>query len=93
METPYEVKLSDSDPERDYRTELQIVVNGKVVEEHWDGGEPEDNLFCRDWAWVPTALENAFKLGAEYGQKLIRQSRAGLSKEYFDVDEWKKRGT
>ncbi len=23
---------------------------------HWDGGEPEDNSYGRDWSWVPDLL-------------------------------------
>jgi hypothetical protein len=70
LTVPYEVRLvEDGDICR-----LEIVVDDAVIERHWDHGEPEDNMFCRDWAWVPTALEDAFKRGAEYGQKLIKQS-------------------
>lgn len=32
-----------------------------------DGGEPEDQTFSRDWAWVPRALNEAFQLGLVKG--------------------------
>lgn len=28
-----------------------------------DGGEPEDQLLCRDWSWVVDALNDAFEAG------------------------------
>ena len=34
--------------------ELVDTKTGEVV--GTDGGEPEDNTFYRDWAWVPTLL-------------------------------------
>lgn len=34
----------------------------------WDGGEPEDQVLYRDWAWVPKALKKAYDLGREHGQ-------------------------
>jgi hypothetical protein len=32
-----------------------------------DGGEPEDQSFRRDWAWVPQALQDAYDLGYGHG--------------------------
>lgn len=32
-----------------------------------DGGEPEDQIFRRDWSWVAPALQDAFELGQETG--------------------------
>lgn len=34
-----------------------------------DGGEPEDNFFARDWAWVPSELNRAYELGIERGYR------------------------
>lgn len=34
--------------------ELVDTTTGEVV--GYDGGEPEDNTFRRDWAWVPKLL-------------------------------------
>jgi hypothetical protein len=73
---PYEARLSSID--EDWRSVLQIIVDGIIIDERYDRGEPEDNTFGRDWAWVPAALEDAFKRGAEYGQRLINiQTNAG----------------
>lgn len=46
---------------------VKYVDNKPVEVLALDGGEPEDNSFVRDWSWVPTALERAFKQGYEYG--------------------------
>lgn len=35
-------------------TELVDTRDGRVLGS--DGGEPEDNSFCRDWKWVPVEL-------------------------------------
>jgi len=50
---------------RAWKTRLQISHNGQVIREEWDGGEPEDNTFSRDYAWVKYALEEAYRLGRE----------------------------
>lgn len=34
-----------------------------------DGGEPEDNSFFRDGAWIPGALQEAFHRGVKYGRE------------------------
>ena len=44
----YEIRFSH---DKDYNTELQIWVDNKLVDSFWDGGEPEDNSFGRDWYW------------------------------------------
>ncbi len=49
--------------DRDNRTLLRITHNGTIVQEEFDGGEPEDNWFFRDWHWVALALKNAYELG------------------------------
>ncbi len=46
-----------------YDTTLQMWYNGELIDEWSDGGEPEDQIFCRDWDWVSGALETAYKLG------------------------------
>ena len=48
---------------------MKVIHNGKVIEEYYDGGEPEDNSFVRDWSWVPDAIEKAYKLGIEDCEK------------------------
>lgn len=41
------------------RTELVDTKTGEVV--GWDGGEPEDNSFGRDWSWVCPLLNKVAK--------------------------------
>lgn len=42
---------------------LIVEHGGKIVWEETDYGEPEDNSFVRDYAWVKDALEDAYKRG------------------------------
>ena len=35
----------------------------------YDGGEPEDNLFTRDWAWVANELNKVYHEGYAEGVK------------------------
>ena len=53
----------------DYRTCMEVHYNGEVIREEYDGGEPEDNSFFRDWAWIAGAIEEAYKLGLKDGRK------------------------
>ena len=46
---------------------LQVFRNDVKILEEWDGGEPEDNSFDRDWSWVQTAIEDAYYYGCQYG--------------------------
>jgi hypothetical protein len=48
-------------------TVLLVIRNGVVILQEWDGGEPEDNSFSRDWSWVPETIENAYNLGFKDG--------------------------
>ncbi len=63
----YIIELSEQDDEG--RTTLTIKHNGRTLCEFRDGFEPEDGYFYRDLAWVPDELENAYKLGIDYGKK------------------------
>ena len=47
---------------------MKVIYNGEIIEEYYDGGEPEDNSFVRDWNWVPGMIEKAYKLGIEDGK-------------------------
>jgi hypothetical protein len=40
-----------------------IVKTGDQVEVYRDAGEPEDNLFRRDWSWVEGAISRAYEQG------------------------------
>jgi len=61
------VTIERRDPESryDYSDVLKVFHKGKVIIEESDGGEPEDQTFGRDWDWVSTAIEKAYKLGLE----------------------------
>lgn len=72
----YQVKYGGGKSDTDYRSSLEIYVDGKQVDEYWDGGEPEDNTFFRDWSWIQQELENAYKLGLEHGS--ARAFEAGV---------------
>ena len=62
----YKVTMKDLGEEQDWRSEL-IIEDDNGTREHWDGGEPEDNTFGRDWNWVPQELERAYKQGLKDG--------------------------
>jgi len=57
-------EFKDANFEDGYRACLVISSNGKV-RYHWDGGEPEDNLYLRDWSWVAPALDDAYRAGRD----------------------------
>ena len=65
----YEIKFSKPKIQIDNETELQIWVDGKLIDVYSDDGEPEDNFFCRDWSWIKSELEKAYELGFEHGQQ------------------------
>lgn len=62
----FEVKIvpNSFDP---YRNVLQIFIDGSLSEEFYDGGEPEDNFFNRDYAWIRGWLEEAYRTGLQDG--------------------------
>jgi hypothetical protein len=53
-----------------YRYALVICEpeTGRVIDTYYDGGEPEDQTFVRDWDWVPKVIEVAYKAGYMQGQ-------------------------
>ena len=55
-------EFKDANFEDGYRACVAVQSNGKV-RYHWDCGEPEDNLYLRDWSWVAPALANAYEAG------------------------------
>ena len=65
----FEVKLEEEEGRYETRTTMKVIHNGEVIEEHSDGGEPEDQSFYRDWGWVPDAIRQAYELGLKDGQK------------------------
>ena len=36
----------------------------------YDGGEPEDQLLVRDWSWVTSALDAAYRRGLSKSKKI-----------------------
>lgn len=63
----YEIKFEPSEDPWDFSTTLRIIIDGEVVATHWDGGEPEDQSFGRDWSWVGTELKRAYEQGLKDG--------------------------
>lgn len=61
----YEVKMTDLSDGYELREMLEIYHNGKCILTEYDGGEPEDNSFARDWNWIQFALQEAYKLGVK----------------------------
>lgn len=68
----YTVKVEPVEVHGDYRNRL-IIIDDSVEREYWDYGEPEDNSFNRDWAWVAEELRNAYR----QGQKDAATNRVG----------------
>ena len=56
--------------------ELQIYVDGILIDCYYDFGEPEDNSFVRDYAWVSKELEKAYKLGYQHALESERYGDA-----------------
>lgn len=52
----------------DYRNILSVIHNGKVIAQEYDNGEPEDNLFTRDYSWIINLLKKVYELGVEDGK-------------------------
>ena len=76
----YQVKLEykeDSEDSYECWGELTIYRDGKVIAEHSDRVEPEDNSFYRDWRWIPDAIEQAYRFGIQDGANKNRESTKG----------------
>ena len=63
----YDVKVEPVPDNLDYRSRL-IIKDDSGEREHWDGGEPEDNSFGRDWSWVAYELRSAYEQGKKDGR-------------------------
>jgi hypothetical protein len=61
----YEVSLVDVDGGPGQ--ELRVARSGETIRSETDLGEPEDNMFYRDWKWVPDALREAYAFGLADG--------------------------
>lgn len=64
----YDVKVEPIKDDYNYRNRL-IIRDDSGEREQWDGGEPEDNSFIRDWAWVAKELLNAYEQGKKDGAR------------------------
>ena len=65
-----EIELkNDEENKWEPRTILTVKHNGKLIAEEWDGGEPEDQSFYRDWNWVPDLLQEVYELGRQDSRK------------------------
>lgn len=69
QQKPFEVALVKIDDE--VNQELHVLRNGEVVRLECDRMEPEDNLFYRDWKWVPDAIREAYAYGLEDGRGCV----------------------
>lgn len=49
------------------RGRLTVHHDGELIAEHYDRGEPEDNSFGRDYAWIGPLLEQVYALGIKVG--------------------------
>jgi hypothetical protein len=63
----YSVKVEFVLGDRYDRNRL-VITDDTGEREQWDGGEPEDNSFIRDWAWVRAELLSAYETGKRDGR-------------------------
>lgn len=62
----FSIDMREATDTRDYQLVLTITVDGEE-HEYRDGGEPEDQTFGRDWAWVEGEIERAYLAGLRHG--------------------------
>lgn len=58
----YNVKVEPVPDSHKYRSRL-VIMDTSGEREYWDGGEPEDNSFGRDWNWIEGELLAAYEQG------------------------------
>ena len=63
----YEVESTE--PNDEGRSKL-IITDDTGTRTYHDGGEPEDNLFMRDWGWIQGELQRAYDQGCIDGSAL-----------------------
>lgn len=51
------------------RGRLLVISDGEEIIDQEDGGEPEDQTFGRDWAWVPDAIRRAYETGLQHARE------------------------
>jgi len=62
----FSVKVEPVPDDNNYRNRL-VITDNNGERDHWDGGEPEDNSFIRDWSWVADELRAAYEQGQKDG--------------------------
>lgn len=67
MSERFRVEMVEEDKHGEPVEVLKVTHDGRLLYEERDGGEPEDQSFCRDWAWVPGAIRQAYALGLADG--------------------------
>jgi hypothetical protein len=63
----YNVKVEPVPDNTDYRNRL-VITDDAGERDYWDGGEPEDNSYIRDWSWVADELKSAYEQGRKDSQ-------------------------
>ena len=65
-----------------FRDMTIVEVDGEIIGSGRYGGEPEDNMQCRDYDWVEKLLKTlAEKLGAEV---VMQEANEEETLKYFD---------
>jgi hypothetical protein len=71
----YRVTVTSDGSKYEENEILHIFHDDEEIAHYRDGGEPEDNLYCRDWNWVSFALEEAYRFGQEDTQRDWRNAQ------------------
>ena len=69
------IKISIIRDEDDEAWDLVIRHRGEVIRVENDYMEPEDAMFIRSLAWIPNAIEDAYKLGYKDGENNDQKRR------------------
>lgn len=66
--------------EHTFKTVNWLVVehNGKEIAREFDDGEPEDNLFIRDYSWIAPLLHKVYNLGVADGEEILKGGETGI---------------
>jgi hypothetical protein len=70
LEAKYDLVTDDEEEISEFLKEHSLLVvesDGTIIFSKFDGGEPEDNSFVRDLAWIPGLIQRAYNIGDEKG--------------------------